>query len=62
MELLDISTVKSKNLPIVLVEDIPMKELMPNFFFFISTLPKDFAVFDSLDKNKYLDMAEIWSY
>ena len=30
MELLDISTVKSKNLPIVFVEDIPVEALMPN--------------------------------
>ena len=30
--------------------------------FFSSTLPKDSAVSDSLDKNKYLDTAEIWSY
>ena len=29
---------------------------------FSSTLPKDSAVSDSLDKNKYLDTAEIWSY
>ena len=29
---------------------------------FGSTLPKDSAVSDSLDKNKYLDTAEIWSY
>ena len=30
MELLDISTVKSKNLPIVFVEDIPVEALIPN--------------------------------
>ena len=30
MELLDISTVKSKNLPIVFVEDIPEEALIPN--------------------------------